>query len=94
MQRNTVFEGSEEGSDVGKAVHPRGGFGRRVWQRVMETPRVGEVRLHVWKLAGQMEPTRCAGRRCRNGRECCEGRDTDRIISVWLLNNSWWLILG
>ena len=49
MQRNTVFEGFEEGSNVGKAMHLRDDFGRNVWHHVMETQRCGgEVRL--WKV--------------------------------------------
>lgn len=52
MQRNTVFEGFEEGSDVGKAMHMRVDFGRSVWQCTMETQKCQGVvvRLHMGEL--------------------------------------------
>lgn len=50
MQRNTSFEGFEKGSNVGRAVHLRDGFGSSVWQHVTGTQKCGEVRLPMWKL--------------------------------------------
>ena len=51
MQRNTGFEGFEEGRSVGKATHLRDDFGSSVWQHVTETQKCApEVRLRMWKL--------------------------------------------
>lgn len=76
MQRNTLLEGCEKGHDVGKALHFRDDFGRRVWKRAMETTWGGEVRLRMWKFGGKMHSPTCTGCPCRNRGEDVRKEET------------------